>query len=199
MVTPATRGRRTRAVDVEKAILDAAHRLLERDGVDALTVRRVASEAGVAPMGLYHRFGGKFGLLEALFTDGNDLLAAYLRDVPISDALSELRAGCQQYRRFALAHPALYSVMFDNSIPGFEPSADARSACYRSFGVLIDSVRRAQAAGKIRDGDAIGFSQQIWTVCHGAMSLELRQLGFVDDLDTHYDSLLDTVLTGLAR
>ena len=149
-------------------------------------------------MGLYHRFGGKEGLLEALFTDGNDVLSEYLRDVPIGDALSELRAGCQQYRRFALANPALYSVMFDNSVPGFEPSADARSACLRSFGVLTDSVRRAQAAGKIREGDAIDFSQRIWTVCHGAVSLELRQLGFVDDLDAHFERLLDTVLTGLA-
>ena len=62
VVTPSAQRRRTRAVDVEKSILAAAHRLLEREGVDALTVRRVASEAGVAPMGLYHRFGGKEGL-----------------------------------------------------------------------------------------------------------------------------------------
>jgi AcrR family transcriptional regulator len=198
MVTRGAPRRRTPAVDVEKAILGAAHRLLEGAGVDALTVRRVATEAGVAPMGLYHRFGGKDGLLEALFVDGNDALATYLRNVPIGDAVSELRAGCQQYRSFALDHPALYSLMFDNSVPGFEPSAGARTACLRSFGVLIDSVQRCQVAGKIRVGDATELAQQIWTACHGAVSLELRQIGFVDDLDKHYDGLISILLDGLA-
>ena len=103
MVTPsAARPGRTRAVDVEPVLLAAAHRLLERDSVDALTVRKVAAEAGVAPMGLYHRFGGKDGLVLALFTDGFDLLKRTLDERQAGDPLAELRAGCVQYRVFAL-------------------------------------------------------------------------------------------------
>lgn len=192
------RARRTRAVDVEAGLLDAAHRLLEREGVDALTVRRVATEAGVAPMGLYHRFGGKDGLVNALVIDGNDALAQTLRETPAGDPIAELRGGCAQYRRFALANPALYSVMFEAAVPGFQPSAEALQSCDRSFGVLVDGVRRAQAAGAMRTGDAIELAQRIWATCHGAVSLELRQIGFVDDLDAYYDGLIGTVLDGLA-
>src|SRR5690606_29894195 len=100
-----------------------------------------------------HRFGGKDGLVEALFIDGNDALARSLREAPAGDPITELRDGCRQYRRFALDNPALYSLIFEGVVPGFRPSDEARKSCDRSFGVLVDGVRRAQAAGVIRDGD----------------------------------------------
>ena len=193
----AERSGRTRAVDVERVLLEAAHRLLEREGVDALTVRRVATEAGVAPMGLYHRFGGKDGLISALFVDGFERLARALHDTPMGDALEELHAGSVQYRAFALANPALYAVMFDRVVPGFTADPDNREACTRSFGVLVDAVRRAQASGALRDGDPIEFAQQVWATCHGAVSLELRDLGFVDDRAAHFGRLVSTVIAGL--
>jgi AcrR family transcriptional regulator len=199
MVTADTaRAKRTRAVDVEAVLLEAAHRILESEGVDALTVRRVAIEAGVAPMGIYHRFGGKDGLISALFNDGFEMLTNSMREVAIGDALDELRGGCRQYRAFALANPALYAVMFDRVVPGFAPSAESRDSCYRSFGVLVDCVRRAQAAGVVRDGDPVEFAQRIWAACHGAVSLELRQIGFMEDTAAYYDGLLATLLEGLS-
>lgn len=192
------RGPRTRAVDVETELLDAAHRLLEREGVDALTVRGVAAEAGVAPMGLYHRFGGKDGLVNALFIDGNDALARAMHETPAGDPITELRGGCEQYRRFALANFALYSVMFDAAVPGFQPTIEARRSCDRAFGVLVDGVRRAQAAATMRSGDPIELAQRIWVACHGAVSIELHEIGFVEDRDAFYDGLIMTVLDGLA-
>lgn len=196
--TAAERSGRTRAVDVERVLIEAAHRLLEREGVDALTVRRVATEAGVAPMGIYHRFGGKDGLINALFVDGFERLARALHDTPMGDELDELHAGCVLYRAFALANPALYAVMFDRVVPGFTADPDSREACIRSFGVLVDAVRRAQASGALRDGDPIDCAQQVWATCHGAVSLELRDLGFVEDRAAHFGRLIATVIAGLA-
>src|ERR687891_486660 len=111
-IPPSARRGRTRAVDVEAVLLDAAHRLLESEGVEALTVRRVATEAGVAPMGIYHRFGGKDGLAEELFIDGNRRLGEAMQQVEVGDALDELREGCRQYRRFGPAPPPPPSVGF---------------------------------------------------------------------------------------
>ena len=196
--TQSARRGRTRAVDVEAVLLDAAHRLLESEGVEALTVRRVATEAGVAPMGIYHRFGGKDGLAEELFIDGNRRLGEAMQQVEVGDPLDELRGGCRQYRRFALAHPALYSLIFERAVPGFEPSPAALESCTRSFGVLVDCVRRAQAAGVLRSGDAVGYAQRIWSACHGAVSLELRQIGFMEDVDGQYEGLISTLVDGLA-
>ena len=45
--------------DTSRALLAAAHRLLAEDGPEALTVRRIANEAGMSTMNVYSRFGGK--------------------------------------------------------------------------------------------------------------------------------------------
>ena len=55
---------------MESALLDAASELLEQEGPDALSVRRIAAAAGVAPMGVYNHFASKFGIIDALFMDG---------------------------------------------------------------------------------------------------------------------------------
>ena len=64
--TPRARRSRTPSVEVERELLAAALVILVRDGLGGLTVRAVAAEAGIAPMGLYSRLGGKDGLVDAL-------------------------------------------------------------------------------------------------------------------------------------
>ena len=59
-------GARTPSQDVEQNLLDAAEAVLVREGLAGVTVRAVAAEAGVAPMGVYNRFGSKDGLIDAL-------------------------------------------------------------------------------------------------------------------------------------
>jgi hypothetical protein len=88
--------------------------------------------------------------------------------------------------------------MFERAVPGFEPSPTALDSCTRSFGLLVDCVRRAQAAGMLRAGEAVGYAQRIWYACHGAVSLELRQMGFVQDYEAQYEGLLSTLMDGLA-
>ena len=61
---------RTPSRDIEIALIDAAERVLVSGGPDAVTVRAVAAEAGVAPMGVYNRFGGKDGLVDAVLIRG---------------------------------------------------------------------------------------------------------------------------------
>src|SRR6202167_5821096 len=73
--TPARRGR-TPSADVERELLAAAEAVLAREGPGGLTVRAVAAEAGISPMGVYNHLGGKDGLIEALLTRGFHQLRA---------------------------------------------------------------------------------------------------------------------------
>src|SRR5882724_2043572 len=73
-----TRRGRTPSADVERELLTAAEAVLVRDGPGGLTVRAVAAEAGIAPMGVYNRLGGKDGLVDALLIRGFDRLRASL-------------------------------------------------------------------------------------------------------------------------
>src|ERR1700749_3167286 len=70
----AARRGRTPSPDVERELLAAAEAVLVREGPGGLTVRAVATEAGIAPMGVYNRLGGKDGLVDALLIRGFDRL-----------------------------------------------------------------------------------------------------------------------------
>jgi AcrR family transcriptional regulator len=189
---------RTPAAGVEQALLDAAHRLLDTDGPAALTVRRIAAEAGVAPMGVYNRFGSKPGILEALYTSGFRMLAADL-DRRAARGAAGIVAGMQRYRSFALAHPALYSLMFDRVVADFRPCKASQAVAFDALRRLVEDIHVATAAGEIADdGDPTEIAQRIWFACHGAITMELRGIGFYDDPPANYTRLVDTLLRGLA-
>jgi AcrR family transcriptional regulator len=191
-------GRRTASAEVEGALLDAAERLLETEGPDALSVRRIAAEAGVAPMSVYNRFEGKNGIVDELFIRGFDELSDGLRSVVAADPLDALRETARRYGEFGRRHPATYAVMFERAVPGYEPSDEAIVHASQCFEELATHVRRAMAAGAIAAGDAHDVAQQLWSSCHGAVSLQLRGLGCVDDMEANHVRLNDNLLRGLA-
>ena len=113
---PRVTGRaRTRSQDVEQNLLDAAEAVLAREGLAGVTVRAVATEAGVAPMGVYNRFGSKDGLIEALVMRSFDLLREAVSEHGERDPMLRLRRSGQRYRDFALSHPQHYAVIFLNA------------------------------------------------------------------------------------
>lgn len=201
---PAT-ATRTPAADVEAAVLDAADRLVAEAGPTAITIRRLATTAGVAPMSIYNRFDDKAGVLQALFSRGFTELhrhtgAAELRspDLTAAESLERLRLAGHSYRSFANGSPGTYSLMFDRAAADFEPSPEGLEAAARSFNALVELVEQAQRAGGLVGGSPAELAQRIWASIHGAVSLELRSICFVDDTDAHYQALLDTLLIGLA-
>ncbi len=160
------------------ALLAAASRLLAEEGPEALTVRRIAAEAGVSTMGVYSRFGGKDGVLDALFREGFERLLAELGEQPPgADPVADLAAACRAYRRFAVAHATHYALMFQGAVPGFEPTDESRAVALASYQVLVDRVRRGLAAGVFAPvASAERLAYAVWATCHGAVTLELLGL-----------------------
>jgi AcrR family transcriptional regulator len=183
---------------MEGALLTSASEILETEGPDALSVRRIAAAAGVAPMGVYNHFESKFGIVEALYVQGfqrlADAMAAMAR---IDDPAEALLEGARAYRALALAHPMAYQVMFLRAVPGFEPSDPALTSCTRGFDHLVATVERAIRAGVIAPGSPTETAQMIWAAIHGWVSLELLGFGFVEDQETGYDRLCEALLQGL--
>src|ERR1700761_4323006 len=114
---PAARRGRTPSADIERELLTAAEAVLVRDGPGGLTVRAVAAEAGIAPMGVYNRLGGKDGLVDALLIRGFDMLRAAMeaaRDAPPDEGIYARLITCGLgYRQFALDNPHFYAIMFE--------------------------------------------------------------------------------------
>jgi AcrR family transcriptional regulator len=162
--------------DVGRALLATAGRLLTDEGAGALTVRRIAGESGMSTMNVYSRFGGKHGVVEHLFLEGFRLLAEAMTEVPTTDdPVADLTACGQAYRTFALTHPTLYSVMFEKAVPDYEPGDHALASGLATLQHLAERIERCIAAGRFRPGDPMHLAGIVWSNCHGAVSLELKQ------------------------
>ncbi len=182
---------------MEEALLAAAAEILETEGPDGLSVRRIAAAAHVAPMGVYNHFESKFGIIEALFIQGFERLSEALASLAdIQDPYEALREAGRRYRALALAHPMGYQLMFLRAVPGFEPSIDALEIASRAFDSLVAAVQRAMAAGVIVDSSPTETAQLIWASIHGWVSLELLGMGFVEDQVAGFDRVCTSLLRG---
>jgi len=193
-------GRRSRtpSAEVERELLAAAETVLVRDGPGGLTVRAVAAEAGIAPMGVYNRLGGKDGLVDALLIKGFDRLRAAIEAGREPDMLARLRSCGLRYREFALANPNFYAIMFEDAIPREQESAEVHEHARGSFAALVRLVELASASGVIAAPNPLEAAQQIWSAVHGAVALELKGLVLTLDPESTYTAFLDTVIRGLA-
>lgn len=188
---------RTPSTDVSDSLLSAALDLVEESGSDALTVRAVAARAGVAPMGVYSRFGGKPGLVEALFVHGFTEMQAAIAAAGGSDARARLQRGCRAYRSWAVSRPHLYQLMFQQMME-LELSAESLETAAATFAHLAERVQDAIDAGILAPVDATEAAQRMWNGLHGGVMLEIAGITFSDDPERTFGAMVDTMLDGLS-
>jgi AcrR family transcriptional regulator len=188
---------RTPSKHVRSEVMRAAVALLASSGPDGLTVRALASAAGVAPMAIYNHFDGLNGVIDALWCDGfrglHDAIAQ-----PSHDADDDLRRAGEAYRRYALEHRGLYLVMFLHRFKHFVPSEAGLVAATEAFGALETLVRRAQRTGTIREGDPDELARLIWSAVHGFVAIELMGEPTPADLNRSYEAYLTMIRQGLS-
>ena len=198
---PSARRGRTPSADVERELLAAAEAVLVRDGPAGLTVRAVAAEAGIAPMGVYNKLGGKDGLVDALLIKGFDRLRTSLESA-LADTAEPMRGRFVTcgwiYRQFALDNPHLYAIMFEHPHPHDHDDPEVAEHAAAAFGSLVRIVELGAAAGVIAAPDPVEAAQQIWSTLHGAVALELKGLVLTPDPQYTYQALLATIIRGLA-
>ena len=137
-VSPRRRGAGQRAGLSRGPVLEAARRIAEEEGLDRLTMRRLAAELGVMPNALYTYFPHKEALLDALL---NDLLAGVEAGDPGEDDWRDnLVRVMDSSRRLLLAHPELASAFIAR--PGLGPNA------VRLGEVSLELLRRAGLDGQ---------------------------------------------------
>jgi AcrR family transcriptional regulator len=196
-MAPARRSR-TPSANVQRELVSAAETVLVRDGPGGVTVRAVAAQAGIAPMGVYNRLGGKEGLVDALLLMGFDRLRASVEAGREPDMLDRLRACGMRYREFAIANRHFYAIMFEDAIPHEHNSDEVAEHAAAAFDALVRNVEATAAAGRIVAEDPREVAQQIWSAVHGAVALELKGLVLTPDPEATYRAAVDTMLRGLA-
>ena len=162
------------------ALLDAAERIVDQSGVEALSVRRVADEVGTTTRAVYSLFGSKDGLLAALGTRAYEMLGAGIRAMPTTpDPSADLvEAGVEVFRRFAIGHPSLFKIAVQRTMgpPGL--ATEFSNAQLAAFERLQASVARLEEADLLGGRLIRDAATQFHALCEGLAALELRgQIG----------------------
>jgi AcrR family transcriptional regulator len=160
----------------ERELLAAAEALLAAEGVEGLSVRRLAEAAGTSSRAIYSVFGGRDGLVRALFREGFVALDARLATLPETDDLAAdlVAAGVEGFRGWALARPQLFRLLFEARPPPIAPGPAESDPGVRAFGRLVAKVGRCTAAGLMPRGREREIALSVHALCEGLTGLELR-------------------------
>ena len=159
-----------------EALLDAAERIAQTDGVDAVTVRRVADEVGTTTRAVYSAFGSKEGLLVELGRRAFGILLGGLEELPETDdpAADLVEAGVQVFRRFAVDHPSLYRIGIQQEIGDPLLAEGYRDAARIALEALDAKVARLAAAGELTAIAPRDARRAFHAMCEGFAGMELR-------------------------
>jgi len=154
-------------------ILAAAERIHQREGLDAVSMRRIADEVGLTPMALYRHYRDKDALLDALVDEGFARWERYLATAAAAPTpVERVRSALTAYVGFALGEPKLFQLMYLVPRPNLpETPASLRTTTSPAFGAMIAAVQEAMAAGDIRAGDASELILVAWAAVHGLVAL----------------------------
>jgi AcrR family transcriptional regulator len=184
------------------ALLEAAERVLERDGLSGLTLRAVAREAGVSHAAPTHHFGDLTGLVSELaaigFRQFNTAMAAASAagTLPVEKAMAPAKA----YVAYAQAHPGMYGLMFraerlDMTRPSLH---EAASAAFAGLAGAIGASRHEEIHEEALSLEQAAAIARAWSLVHGftmlllddRLSDILRRLPKGTDAETLLDAML---------
>ena len=159
------------------ALLDEAERIVQADGLDALTVRRVAAAAGTTTRAVYSVFGSKDGLIGALGARAFELLREGLDELPAtSDPQRDLVAAALMFRRFALEHPVLFSIGIRRTVGEPEQWRAFLPVALSTLEVLESRFERLADQGLLGARTTREAAWEFHALCEGLASMELRGL-----------------------
>jgi AcrR family transcriptional regulator len=168
-VVPQSAGRRAtdrrarRRRDTTDEIVAAAWALARRDGLQGFTLRDLAAEVGMRAPSLYRYFDSKLAIYDAMFADGYRALLDWMAGLPTNgDPHAVIEHGARRYVQFCVAEPVRFQLLFQRTIPGFEPS----EASYALALEVMADLRRAFGGLGIDDPAAI----DLWTALLGGLT-----------------------------
>ena len=178
-------------MDTETLILDAAAELLETQGPAGLTTRSVCEAAGVKAPTLYHYFGDKDGLEQALVKRAMaEFMQRKRAPMATADLLEQLRFGWDVAVEFALKRPALYALFAQQVRSHPDLAAEGYALMYARVQRLVDTGRFRLPV------DAA--ARAVWAASQGVLSM-VRQNAARKDVEATSRLLFDAVVNELSR
>lgn len=153
-------------------ILSAAKAVLQREGIDGLTIRKVAHRADLSPMALYRHFADKDALLDALMEDGIAAWENIVRSIRSRDPLEWLLEIGEAHLDFALTQPHRYDAAFFLPAPAARRFPDDFAAGRSpAVAMIMARIDQAKAAGRLCDRPTLEIALAWVAAGHGFVSM----------------------------
>lgn len=152
--------RNERHVATRSEILDAAWHLVRKVGLAGLSLRDLARMVGMQAPSLYSYFDSKNAIYDAMFAQGaSDYLVRESMVPSMDEPLAELRTALHMFVGFCTEDPVRYQLMFQRTIPGFEPSAETFAISMEG----LERLRRRLARLGLKDNRSLDLFTAIGT------------------------------------
>lgn len=183
-----------------EALLDAAEQMIEADGPDGLSLRRLAGQTQTTTRAVYSLFGSKDGLVAALAHRAFVMLGAGIRALPASEdpAADLVEAGVVVFRRFAVDHPSLFKLAFQHleATPG-QVWPDLRPVQQAALAGLHQRIARFGEASGLADRTMSEVTIGFHALCEGLAALELRGVLPAGEEERIWRHALTALVSGL--
>ena len=158
-----------------RRIAIAGRRLLDKEGAEAVTMRRVAKAVGITPMAIYRHYRDRAALLNALADEGFEELAAQLTGKRFSSSIEErLTKMGEIYLEHALQNPRLFELMFLKPREGARRyPRDFKAGGSPSANLMAEAVRKGMESGYFREDDVWEIVFEMGALSHGLIMLYL--------------------------
>jgi len=155
---------------LRETVLRAAIDYIAEHGPDGLSLRQVASDAGVSHQAPYHHFSDRKGIFHAIAREGFEMFTQVMLDALARNTDDPNTELLESYVLFALDHRGHFRVMFRSDLCSIEDDAELRRVADRSFDVLVDLV--SEQLGATASIDAIrARAAAMWSLAHGLATL----------------------------
>jgi AcrR family transcriptional regulator len=193
--TPSARRRHQQRQGARRAILDATEALLVEHGLESFSMRRLAHRCGYTAPTIYHHFGDKQGLIDAVAAARIEIVLARVRRVRRrEDPVDTLRVMLLEFARLGLENPTHYRILALPRPPGSDPLPEAEQ-----IRALVEEPLGALAAvGRLRDGGVEEAVQFVWALLHGLVSLCISRPDYAWS-NRILELSIDAALRGLVR
>jgi AcrR family transcriptional regulator len=147
--------------------------ILEAEGPQAVSMRRIAKEVGITAMAIYHHFPSREALLDAVVDSEFRQLVGFFsrsnRKRGFEAAMTHIMDG---YIDYALAHPRIFDYVFSTPRPGARRFPDDFRARHSpTLNLVFDIVSSWIKLGKLKRDDAWEISMELWAHAHGYLAL----------------------------
>ncbi|MEN2766099.1 TetR/AcrR family transcriptional regulator [Ornithinibacillus xuwenensis] len=158
--------------NIKQTIVDVAAMILQEQGPEAVTIRRVADKMECSTKIIYNLFHNKDGLIKLLYLEGCNVLANSFKSVNRQNNMEDyLQALCEAYWDFSHNYTSYYQLMFGGAFGEFKPEEESIQATNTALEQFTQVIIEAIEAELIAEKDPLEVVRIIWASLHGVIHL----------------------------